>query len=149
MNTNNPSILSATNLFRSALAVLLTFSALACDRLSQKGPLDINASLTDEGVTLTIAARKGYGLQKEAPHALSLYHPDQKTGEKIYSVEGVVFSGTTAEEDQKYFSQTNPFIIPVHPEKIPGEITGELYFCSFESSFCSVHSFSLPLKQEN
>ncbi|AFM11406.1 hypothetical protein [Turneriella parva] len=95
--------------------------------------------LVREPGTIALSIEKGYGVQKDGKHELTI--SSVTTGKTLKVVKA--FKGATAKEDAKYFSQLKGIELPA--ESGPIRITGRIFYCSFEQKFCSVQRVNKEL----
>ena len=94
--------------------------------------------LVREPGVIALAIEKGYGVQKDGKHELTITSASGKTLKVIKA-----FKGSTAKEDAKYFSQINAIELPAGSEPI--HVSGRIFYCSFEQKFCSVQRVNKDL----
>jgi len=88
--------------------------------------------LVREPGTIAFSVQKGFGVQKDGKHELTL--TAVATGKAVKTIKA--FDGKIAPEDKKYFSVLKPVELPEGTGKV--RITGRIFYCSFEQKFCSV-----------
>ena len=95
--------------------------------------------------------KPGYGIQKKAPHSIELFklikRPDNlnnlkealKQAKPIKKVKN--FAGTTAREDNQYFSRVKPIRVRNSNNGFLA-VRAKVFYCSFAEKFCSVSSLT-------
>ncbi len=111
----------------------------------------------DGNIKLLFMVDKGYGIQKEGPHKITIYRlkndhatePNFEKKIKIYGYdakslvdENKPFAGVTTKEDKDYFSRVDSisYTNATIQKDTPFAIAGKIYYCSFSDKFCSVQS---------
>ena len=92
--------------------------------------------------------KPGYGIQKKAPHSIELFklskRPDNlkealKQAKPIKKVK--TFVGTTAREDNQYFSRVKPIRVRNSNNGFLA-VRAKVFYCSFAEKFCSISSLT-------
>jgi len=140
-----------------ALVTLALFTGIIFSYGFSTGSVTLDVVKDDGKVKAKISVKKGYGVQKDGPHEISVYTIDKKyakaknlgeilneKGKLVQKFESVKFSGKTAEEDKKYFSKVKPYLITleegIQTDNTAVVISARIYYCSFKDNFCSVES---------
>ena len=95
--------------------------------------------------------KPGYGIQKKAPHNIELFKLSKlpytldnlqealKQAKPIKKVK--TFAGTTAREDNQYFSRVKPIRVRNSNNGFLA-VRAKVFYCSFAEKFCSVSSLT-------
>lgn len=142
--------------FQVIIAITALLAAAAVYTFGSRGDiLRMNATSSENQVSIEFLVSAGYGIQKEANHSITVYslkagHQSEKEvkakiaryGKEIASISPVKFSGATAKEDKDYFSS----VLPITLKKAKGQkeqlaIKAKIFYCSFDQGFCSQKTF--------
>jgi hypothetical protein len=117
---------------------------------AQQKSVSMKVVKAEKGIEILFQVNKGFGIQKKGPHQITIYSGEkiEKTAKSqniLHDMKQVQFSGKLSKEDKDYFSSVEPVVIPVNTSK-PLTIKAKIFFCSFESSFCSMEVIQKVVK---
>lgn len=135
---------------KQALIFLISGIAVLYSVAFKEKSVSMKAADLGKTIEIRFDIKPGFGIQKMGPHNISVFEitggyeknksPGDiitKNGKKILELKQVKLSGTTAKEDNEYFSAVQPYAIPMQSAKTLG-IKAQIYYCSFKDSFCSM-----------
>ncbi|MES0491315.1 MAG: hypothetical protein ABUK01_15080 [Leptospirales bacterium] len=140
-----------------AVATLALFTGIIFSYGFSTGSVTLDVEKNNGNLNFEFAVKKGYGIQKDGPHEISVYTIDKKyaknknlgeilkeKGKLVQKFEAIKFTGETAKEDGKYFSKINPYSVALQEnletKNIKVVVSARVYYCSFADNFCSVES---------
>ena len=95
--------------------------------------------------------KPGYGIQKKAPHNIELFKLSKRPNNLDHLKEALkqakpikkvkTFAGTTAREDNQYFSRVKPIQVRNSKNGFLA-VRAKVFYCSFAEKFCSVSSLT-------